>query len=66
MRVAQLLEFYLLVFLFYFTIRANAVSVTFCKQMNNASCGAAKFEIRKEFIGSTHHVVKLCLQAIGW
>lgn len=40
------------------------VSVTFCKQMNNYS-EAAKFGIRKEMIGSAHHVVKLSLLAIG-
>lgn len=34
------------------------MSVTFCKQMNNASSEAAKFEIRKEMRGSTYHVVK--------
>lgn len=41
------------------------VSVTFYKQMNNASSETAKFETRKEMIGSTHHVVKLCLLATG-
>lgn len=41
------------------------VSVTFYKQMKNASSEAAKSETRKEMIGNTHHLAKLCLLATG-
>lgn len=64
MKVTQLLEDRWN-FFFYSTIRANVCVSDTLQTINSASSGAAKFEIRKQMIGCTHHVVKLCLLAIG-